>query len=355
MAVIGDFHVFQWDSKDRRKYWIIFLTIIIIIAVDIYATSCYMHTNDSELGSQLNIDKKGVFTTRDGIEGINFNMSLNLLHTMGLSHMNFDNRISDMERAQTFVFVTYANDKYFPVLKLAVDSIQKVHPSRKIVIYNLGLSAKHTHEVKSWCNVIFRQFEFDKYPKHVKDLHTYAFKALIWREVLVEFQAMFFIDATIVMSKFNIDYVIEASVKAGGFLMFSPAGHSNYAVTHPQMYQYFPVSVKAHKTIEQFESEAFVIHNNLTYWKILHWACMCSLDPDCISPKGSTRFCRFADDRYKTFAHCHRYDQSVLNLLAVNAFGYNSSSWIFSNDNERVFAVRRMAKRKPELYNVNIC
>ena len=34
-------------------------------------------------------------------------------------------------------------------------------------------------QVSQWCNVLYRKFDFDQYPDHVRNLHTYAFKPLI--------------------------------------------------------------------------------------------------------------------------------------------------------------------------------
>ena len=342
----------EMARKIRANIFIIYL---IVIAIGFCTIIVYMNMIDKKLGMKFKIDKRNIFITSADMEGIKFNVSPYLLHAIGLPHLYFDERISNMDKAQQFVFATYANEVYFPQLKRAIDRIQKVFPGRKTVIYNIGLSIEQSQEVQSWCNVIYRVFEFDKYPKHVRSLRTYAFKALVWHQVLEEFEAAFFVDATILVSTFDVDSIIEAAVKSGGLLLFSKTGHSNYAVTHPQMYKYFPVSIEALKTTEQLESEAFVIYNKLTYWKILHWAFMCALDPDCISPKGSTRFCEFNDDRFKTYARCHRYDQSVLNLLAVDAFVDNLNSWRFSNENERVYAVRRYAMRKPSLYNITTC
>ena len=30
------------------------------------------------------------------------------------------------------------------------------------------------------CNVEYRKLDFDRYPPHIRNLHNYAFKALVW-------------------------------------------------------------------------------------------------------------------------------------------------------------------------------
>ena len=34
-------------------------------------------------------------------------------------------------------------------------------------------------QVKTWCNVIYRKFDFSKFPEHFKDLRVFAWKPLI--------------------------------------------------------------------------------------------------------------------------------------------------------------------------------
>ena len=49
---------------------------------------------------------------------------------------------------------------------------------------------------------------------------------------------------------------------------------------------------------------------------------LCALEHQCISPIGRT-YCNFSQGRWKSYVNCHRYDQSVINILLSNAFDYN--------------------------------
>ncbi|KAL6736236.1 hypothetical protein Aduo_006613 [Ancylostoma duodenale] len=115
-------------------------------------------------------------------------------------------------------------------------------------------------------------------------------------------------------------------------MLHSPSGHSIFAVTNPGTYQYIPTNIEAIKTkasMNHDASFAFVARTEDGV-EILKWYVLCALEKDCMAPPGAQLQCTFKDGRYKNYANCHRYDQSVINLILSNSYGYDIKNYISS-------------------------
>ena len=74
------------------------------------------------------------------------------------------------------------------------------------------------------------------------------------------------------------------------------------------------------------------------YEQVLKWTIMCALDSRCISPTGSRSTCKFPKG-YLSLEHsdyyvghgCHRYDQSVLNVMLALYSNFTTDSLTHTN------------------------
>ncbi len=56
---------------------------------------------------------------------------------------------------------------------------------------------------------------------------------------------------------------------------------------------------------------------------------LCALEKQCMAPQGVGLACSWGANQFDYYARCHRYDQSVFNILLVNRHQYNRSRYFF--------------------------
>ena len=138
---------------------------------------------------------------------------------------------------------------------------------------------------------------------------------------------------------FNMTQLYQRARDSDGFVLFGTTGHSNFAVTHPGMYSYLPTNVGRQKRTEQFgATAAFVVNTRSNFDEMLFSYYQCALTQDCIASM-TNRFCKFSKDRYSRFANCHRFDQSLANVLLSTRWCYNSTRYGLPDSS--LFAIQR--------------
>ncbi|VDO31269.1 unnamed protein product [Haemonchus placei] len=230
------------------------------------------------------------------------------------------------------------------------------------------------------CLLEIRVFPFDIFPSYVKDLYQFRWKPLIiakssqqssrvdvgkvplderkvrvtnrlqrddsdLREfmTLKEFGAVWYMDTSIRWKKDRLDLVHDeirsrnflknpnvTTCGKSAYLLQLSSSHGVFPTTNPGVYEYIPTILRY---LKQRSSEnhdagfAFVVRTKDAI-KILKWYVLCALEKDCMAPPGAQLYCNFGEDRWDHYAGCHRYDQSVINLLLANAYGYNAKNYV---------------------------
>ncbi|KAI0216007.1 hypothetical protein LSAT2_031934 [Lamellibrachia satsuma] len=240
------------------------------------------------------------------------------------------------DKMADFVFVTAASSNHFAESVDAIAAIQTLMPEKKIYFFDIGLKANEIAKVKSWCSVTYRYFNMSTVPKFT---------------VLREHSALFWIDASFRLRGTDLSDAYRVAKKNGGFVIFNRTGHSNFAVTHPDMYRYLATNTEAQKKIEQSGGGMMLIYRTEKVFRdILWWYVMCAKEARCFVP-NYTQFCSFArHDRYTKFAKCHRFDQAAINLILSNIW-IRDNSMVY-NANETFFKVVRGVTHK---YGVKTC
>ena len=200
----------------------------------------------------------------------------------------------------------------------------------------------HTCSIHPNCTL--RQFEFEKYPPHVRDLQLSAFRPIIIHEILDTLGSAIWL---------NIDHFPfsqEKAVKAlhasreSGIYSWTFAHQSlgqlpTTSLTHPEMFEILKFKREAYFFHRMINPAGLIIlnyphiHNNL----IIPWV-KCSLVPECISPIGAqSTGCRFNKKPLYRYSGCHSYDMSALNVLLGSLFNYDIKPYA-GNDRDKFFS-----------------
>ena len=229
--------------------------------------------------------------------------------------------------------VTGASSNHFRECKANIEHFSKQFPGKRVIFYDLGHDDSQVSFVKSLPFVTFRTFEFASYPAHVRNLHNYAWKTLIIQEILAEFDGVMWFDSSVKFTGNHTHAIIEqlARHKSGFMFYVSTTGHSIITATHPRMMEYLPME-KTGVVKDMLQGGAVIVINTAEVQKyIMKWFVVCVLKTDCIAPDGSTLFCNFNFPR-ESFGGCHRYDQSLVNILVSNAYNHEEERYHFTNE-----------------------
>ncbi|KAE9414986.1 hypothetical protein Angca_000845 [Angiostrongylus cantonensis] len=263
------------------------------------------------------------------------------------------------------MFVTAMSDSHYKEGLTLIANIRKLWPQQKLVVYNLGLDNRSLNELKEKCLVELRDFPFHDYPIHVSRLEEYRWKPIVIAMTAKEFGAIWYMDTSIRWKKDRLDVVYKeikcrknkyrmldifgsatVDCKKPGYLLQSSSGHSVFATTNPGVYDFIPTLPERlrSKTCVNYDAGfAFVVRTS-DAMSILKWYVICALEKNCMAPPGAVLYCNFGDDRFLQYANCHRYDQSVINLLLANSYDYNPVHYVSNLGSEGAIVDRTAAE-----------
>ncbi|CEF62835.1 Protein of unknown function DUF1647 family-containing protein [Strongyloides ratti] len=270
-----------------------------------------------------------------------------------LLELNFlKNNYPDVSKEEKMhpVFLTSMSNKYISRGIGLIKSIQHFFPNSNIIVYDLGITKKNLKHLKRSCNVIYKKFNFKKYPKHVLDLKNYAFKAIVIAETLRDYKAIWYIDSSVSFTRSNLTDVYNAmESKKSSYFLHSKAFHGIVRATASETFNYFPTNIKqiVEKRGLMYQAGlAYILRENETMKKIVKWYLLCSLEKDCIAPRHSKRVCDFlTSNKYGyNIDDCHRFDQSIINIILWNTYEGNTTE--YTSGIKNFYLIERKRKDK---------
>lgn len=256
--------------------------------------------------------------------------------------------LKSVDLSNALVMVTGSSSNHYDESLVLLNSIQQHYPNSTILYWDLGLTKVQAMSLRSVCGVSYRHFNFSRYPKHVANLKTCAFKAAIILESLMEHTAVWWLDSSIRFTSSDSNMIYKSVIAMKGLGLFGDAGHTVYAATYPQMYDYIATDkdmLKVTKT--SMGGSIIVVNTKEIFSTFLAWFYMCSMDEHCLAPVAIPGNCNFSAPG--GFANCHRFDQSLVTILAANIWGFNSQSYRLRHPS---FLVDRRKRGRNDL---NLC
>ncbi|CAJ0939164.1 unnamed protein product, partial [Mesorhabditis belari] len=229
---------------------------------------------------------------KDDLVGQAFDCSLRkFLHQFQLNDYAIKKTEASNFSFDDVIFVTYSSSNHFAESRQMIVDLREKFTNR-IIYYDLGLTHTERKELTRVCNLEIRAFDFDAFPEHVRNLHTYAFKPIIQAEMLSENVAFWIADSSVqfrdrlMLQNFYDDVM---SGKAPDY-MIGEIVTKEVPYTHP--------------------ASVLFLRKSQESKRLLKWLLLCAITEKCIAPKRAYYFCSSPPK-----LGCHRFDQSATSIL----------------------------------------
>ncbi len=247
--------------------------------------------------------------------------------------------------ARKLIVVTAFSENHFKEATDFLASVQAQMPGTPILVYDLGLSDKSKYNLTTFCGVTVRKFNFSRYPKHIKDLFTCAWKPLVINEMYREYEdgVILYCDASCrlqhslkpLLPRFSLFPIISGLSDTHLFISTTHDGMMKYLQLNKTRKEYASIG----KSL-QAGAEIFWLNQELNDKFLKYWV-DCSLHKECISPKGSIVYpCNFSRMKEGVYA-CHRYDQAAFNAILTREFGFEFVKDMAKNSFNEYFKIER--------------
>ena len=243
----------------------------------------------------------------------------------------------DFMACKTVVLTAASSNHWIESLD-GIGSVQNIMPDMKIIMMDIGLTEEQVEQLQRLRNVEIRKFPFDTYPPHVKDLMKYAWKPLAIQRTLLEYEIVFWMDASLRIKRPLMDIVIPDLQKFP--VRVKTNGYYDGAFTRDETYKFVGITRKQVGKHIQMQGNVQMYRNcSFVHERVVSPLVDCALHEECIAPSRSSPFgCNF--DRYKeqvkqidtieevAYMGCHRFDQSALTAVLYREFHFPNDHYV---------------------------
>ncbi|XP_060592065.1 uncharacterized protein LOC132746819 [Ruditapes philippinarum] len=245
------------------------------------------------------------------------------------------------------VFVTAFDDSHLNESQGLFKSIHEVFLNSKyrkrlmVIVYDLGIRPSNLLKLKKNCKCEVRRFQYEKFPPHVKRIHTYAFKPIIVQEILMEFGFLWWMDTSVRLTTTDIKFVLSRAARYG--TLFTVSGNTKAVGTLTKhtskaTFDYLQEDSCKFKSFHEIWATSLMFHINNVTRSVVKACATCALNEECIAPPGSRIICNM---ELEIDGRCHRFDQSVFGIIIRRLFHDNDLPHHDRNLPQHIYSIRR--------------
>ena len=235
----------------------------------------------------------------------------------------------------TLPMVTGASSNHFREALAGVEAHHNNFPKSVLYFYDLGLDEGQIQRLKQLCMVVYRKFDFKIYPPHVRRLHNYAFKALVWQDMLLSHKRFLWMDASLRLQTCFLDLLkgLSTKLERSGVVMLHRSPHTVYAVTAPSLYSYLNTNISKLMRMDSYGGGLLMFQRNQQMMDdVMRWLVLCSLEETCAHPPGANMVCHpvkhnDSEAYVMPYRKCHRFDMSILGILQANTYNFDMDKY----------------------------
>lgn len=261
-----------------------------------------------------------------------------------------DNGTYDSDARIDFpVIVTAASSNHYyesqALFKSIHSNLLPQYKQIKVIFYDIGLTANENAEMRKYCKCEVRKFPFHQFSAHVRLREAYAWKPLILFEVLKQYKFVMWVDACIRFRHYRIyngrlEEIFRKTKLIGIQLQQSP----RWIVSNHTKPDTFTILNEPECLFDYPELESGWIvlwKNDLIENVVMRPWVGCALREHCMTHPYPSSLRPCSNDLWKflLWTRCHRFDQSVLNIILIRIF--NRYRKLIEFDGSRIAQILR--------------
>ena len=251
-----------------------------------------------------------------------------------------------LSSARIPVIVTAVSSNHFLEIQALLKNIHMNlvphYTNLKVIVYDIGMDSTQLHLMRKYCKCEVRKFPFNEFPEHMRIVGAYAWKPIVVWEVLQEFDFVMWLDTSIRVrnSKKNWDNLFNQALSVG-IMLQENARWKVKSQTKPDTFRILGEPECLYDYTELESGWILISRNWFTMHVIMRAWMGCALTKHCMTHPFPSYLRSCSKDLWKFLMNtrCHRFDQSVLNIILIRIF--NNYRKIIEFDITNVGAVER--------------